>query len=70
MDFSGTPLAAVPYNPDGWKHQSIVDEVKDFVAAIVERRPTAIDPLDGYYAVKIVEKAYESVAASGTRMPI
>ena len=58
-------LSGVPFNPQGWKHQSIVDGVKDFVAALVERRTPAIDPFDGYYSLKVVEKAYESVAASG-----
>lgn len=64
-DFEGEPLAAVPYDPQGWKYRSIVDEVRDFVAALAERRPTTIDPMDGYYSVKVVEKAYESIAASG-----
>jgi len=64
-DFEGVPLTGTPYNPRGWKHQSIVDEVKDFVAAISERRGPTVDPLDGYYAIKVVERAYESIAAAG-----
>jgi predicted dehydrogenase len=69
-DFDGVPIASVAFNPKEWKHQSIADEVKDFVAAIAERRPPAIDPLDGYYAIKVVERSYESVAASGKLIPI
>jgi predicted dehydrogenase len=69
-DFDGVPISGVPFNPEGWKHQSIADEVKDFVAAIAERRAPAIDPLDGYYAIKVVERSYESVAASGKLVPV
>lgn len=69
-DFDGTPLAGVPFNPRGWKFQSIVDEVQDFVAAVAEHRPTAVDPLDGAYSIKVVEKAYESVAASGRMIAV
>ena len=69
-DYEGVPLTGVPYDPVEWKHRSIADEVKDFVAAIAGRRATAIDPLDGYYAIKVVERSYESVAASGTLIPV
>jgi predicted dehydrogenase len=69
-DFDGVPLTGAPYNPEKWKQQSIADEVKDFVAAIAERRPPTIDPLDGYYSIKVVERSYESVAASGQLIPI
>jgi predicted dehydrogenase len=69
-DFAGSPVVGVAYNPEDWKFQSIVDEVKDFVASMVEHRPTTIDPLDGYYSIKVVERAYESVAASGKLIPV
>jgi predicted dehydrogenase len=69
-DFDGTPLSAVPHNPEDWKHQSIADEVKNFVAAIADHRPPTIDPMDGYYSIKVVERAYESVAASGKLIPV
>jgi UDP-N-acetylglucosamine 3-dehydrogenase len=69
-DYEGVPLSGVPYNPQGWKYQSIVDEVKDFVAAIAERRPPATDPMDGCYSVMVVERAYESVAASGALITV
>ena len=66
-DAAGTPLEDVPHDPRGWKHHSIAEAVKDFVFAIRDGRPPAIDPIDaGYYTLKIVERAYESVAASGT----
>jgi predicted dehydrogenase len=61
-DFEGHPLADVPYDLHGWKIASIADGVKDFVAAIRDQRPTKVDPMDGYYTLKVVEKAYESVA--------
>ena len=61
VDFDGTPVEGPEYDPMGWHYFSIVEEVKDFVRAVVENRPPAVDPLDCCYAVKVVEKAYESV---------
>jgi predicted dehydrogenase len=66
QDFTGVPLANVPCDLHGWKRYSIAETVKDFVDAALDRRPPMIDAYDGgYYALKIVEKAYESVANSG-----
>jgi hypothetical protein len=45
----------------GWHFFSIVEEVKDFVRTVVEDRPPTVDPLDCCYAVKVIEKAYDSV---------
>jgi len=59
-DFDGTPLEDVSYDPMGWHYFSIVEEVKDFVNAILENRPPVVDPLDCCYAVHVIEKAYES----------
>jgi predicted dehydrogenase len=64
-DYAGTSLPAVPYDPQRWKLASIVGGVQDFIHAIVEGRPPTVDPLDGCYTLKIVEAAYQSVAASG-----
>ena len=61
-DIKGTPLE-VEYEPLLWKIKSITDGVKDFVDAIWEDRPPKVDPMDAYYAVKIIEKAYESASA-------
>lgn len=69
-DYMGTPLSAVPYDPRGWKAASIAAGVKDFIGALAERRSPTVDPMDGYYTLKIVEKAYESVAASGSMIPV
>ena len=66
QDFVGTPLPGVPHDPRDWKRYSIAETVKDFIYAIRDGRPPAIDPVDGgYYTLEIVEKAYESVAESG-----
>jgi predicted dehydrogenase len=64
-DYEGTPLAAVPYDPKLWKLASIVAGVQDFVDALIEGRPTAVDPMDGYYTLKVVEAAYASVDGGG-----
>ncbi|HWE61710.1 MAG TPA: Gfo/Idh/MocA family oxidoreductase [Chloroflexota bacterium] len=65
QDYQGEALAGVPYDPRGWKGTSIAEGVKDFVGAILEHRPPAVDPLDGYYTLKVVEHAYASVALAG-----
>ncbi len=60
-DFDGSPVEGPEYDPMGWHYFSIVEEVKDFVHCVGEGRPPAVDPLDCCYAVKVIEKAYESV---------
>jgi predicted dehydrogenase len=67
VDFDGTPIEGLDYDPMGWHYFSIVEEVKDFVRSTVEGRPPTIDPLDCCYAVKVIEKAYESVN-SGSKL--
>jgi predicted dehydrogenase len=61
-DYDGTPLVGAPFAPRTWKYRSIADGILDFAAAVRENRPTGVDPMDGWYAVRMVEKAYESVA--------
>jgi predicted dehydrogenase len=60
VDFDGTPVEGPEYDPLGWHYFSIVEEVKDFVRTVVEDRLPTVDPLDCCYAVKVIEKAYES----------
>jgi predicted dehydrogenase len=60
VDFEGTQVEGPEYDPMGWHYFSIVEEVKDFVRTFVENRPPIVDPLDCCYAVKVIEKAYES----------
>jgi predicted dehydrogenase len=66
-DFDGSPLEGPEYDPLGWHFFSIVEEVKDFVRTVVEGRPPTVDPLDCCYAIKVIEKAYESVR-SGNKL--
>jgi predicted dehydrogenase len=61
VDFDGIPVEGPEYDPMCWHYFSIVEEVKDFVHTVVENRPPTVDPLDCCYAVKVIEKAYESV---------
>ncbi len=60
-DFDGTPLEGVEYDPMGWHYFSIVGEVKDFIRTYKDRAPTTVDPLDCCYALRVIEKAYESI---------
>jgi len=61
VDFDGTPIEGPEYDPMGWHFFSFIEEVKDFVHTFVDNRPPTVDPLDCCYAVKVIEKAYESV---------
>jgi UDP-N-acetyl-2-amino-2-deoxyglucuronate dehydrogenase len=65
-DLDGTPVKGVEYDPLGWHYLSVVAEVQDFVDAISEDRPPAVDPLDCCYAVHVADQAYAS-ARSGNR---
>lgn len=66
QDYDGAAVEGAPYEPMLWKFHSIAAGVRDFVEAVRDRRPPAVDPEDGAYAIHVVEKAYESVAAGGT----
>jgi predicted dehydrogenase len=61
-DYKGRPLEGVPYEPMAWKYKSMLAEVADFIQAVWDDRPPTIDPMDGYYVIKAVEKSYESAA--------
>ncbi len=61
VDFEGSPVEGTEYDPMGWHYFSIVEEVKDFVHTVCENRPPTVNPLDCCYAIRVIEKAYESV---------
>jgi predicted dehydrogenase len=60
-DYDGTALGTVPYDPAGWKLNSMKAEVRAFVEAIREDTPPRLDPFDTCYVIKAIEKAYASV---------
>jgi UDP-N-acetyl-2-amino-2-deoxyglucuronate dehydrogenase len=66
-DFDGTPVEGAEYDPMGWHYFSIVEEVKDFVRTVSEKRPPTVDVMDCCYAIRVIEKAYES-ARNGNRL--
>ena len=66
-DFDGSPVEGPEYDPMGWHYFSIIDEVKDFVRSLVEDRPPQVDPLDCCYAIRVIEKAYDS-ARNGNKL--
>lgn len=61
-DVEGTPIESVPYEPLAWKYLSMVEEVRDFVQAILEDREPLINPMYGYHAIQAAEAAYLSIA--------
>jgi UDP-N-acetyl-2-amino-2-deoxyglucuronate dehydrogenase len=60
-DMDGWSPAGVEFDPQGWKLQSIVAEVRDFVEALVEGRAPRVDPEDAVYAVRVAEAAARSI---------
>ncbi len=74
LDFPGTAVEGVLPGPDGWHpggwhYESVLEEVADFVGAIVEERAPMIDPYDCAYAIGVVEAAYESIRVR-TSVPV
>lgn len=67
-DYGGRTLA-VPYDIVNWKYRSIVTEVKDFIRVVWHGGTPAVDPMDAYYGLLLIEKAYQS-AAAGQRLPV
>ena len=77
QDITGVAVGGVDYAPDrvehdptGWKFKSIAAGVKSFAKAVAEGKPPVVDPLDGAYAIRVVEAAYASVAAGGKSVPV
>ena len=64
-DMTGTPLEGVPFDPAGWKAASIAASVAGFAAAVAQKAPAPIDPLDARYVMRVIETCYESVRAGG-----
>jgi len=65
-DIDGTLVEGVPFDPLGWKFNSMVTEIKDFVSAIIEDRPPRVDPADALYALKAVEAVEKSIERKQT----
>jgi predicted dehydrogenase len=60
-DLDGTVVEGVEFDPLGWKFNSLIDETKDFVSAVVEGHPPRVDPLDAVFCVQCVEAAERSI---------
>lgn len=60
-DIDGTIVEGVEYDPLGWKFNSLIEEVKDFVSAVVDKRPPKVDPLDAVFCVQCVEVTEKSI---------
>ena len=54
-------MAGVPFDPFGWKYNSMVAEIRDFVIAVVENRAPLVDPADALYTLQAAEAAYRSI---------
>jgi len=61
----GERIEGVPFDPRDWKRRSIADGVEDFVRALAEDRPPAVDPESGWRTVSLVERAYATVPGVG-----
>jgi predicted dehydrogenase len=60
-DIDGTVVEGVAFDPLGWKFNSMVAEVGDFVHAVLENRSPRIDPQDALYALRAAEAVARSI---------
>ena len=67
IDFDGSPIEGPGIRPDGLALFLNRGGGQGFRPTVVEDRPPTVDPLDCCYAVKVIEKAYES-ARNGTNV--
>lgn len=67
-DPKGMPLPGVSYDLKGWKRQSIESAATDFIAALREQRSPAVALDDAQYCVRLLERAYDSIARGGQRV--
>jgi predicted dehydrogenase len=61
-DYDGAALENVPYNPSGWKFESIAAEVADFVEALADGRATKVNSTDVRNALVAIDGAYRSIS--------
>jgi len=61
MDIKGEVVEGVEYDNPGWKYRSMIDEAKDFINALVDKRPPKVDPMDAVFCVQCVEAAEKSI---------
>jgi len=59
-DVDGSALKDVPPDPLGWKFNSMLAEIRDFVSAVSDGRPPLVDPSDAVYALVAAEAAMRS----------
>jgi predicted dehydrogenase len=64
-DMKGRPLTSVPFNAANWKVESIAAGAGAFARAVHLKEAPPVDPRDGQYAIRVVERAYQSVKADG-----
>jgi predicted dehydrogenase len=69
-DPKGTPIAGVTYDLTGWKRRSIEEGAADFVAAVRAGRQSSISLDDARYTVRLLERAYQSIAQNGARVDV
>jgi predicted dehydrogenase len=60
-DIKGTVVDGVEYDNPAWKYHSMIAEAKDFVQALIDKRPPRVDPMDAVFSVHCVEAAQNSV---------
>jgi len=60
-DIKGKVVEGVEFDPLRWKYASMIAEAKDFVQAIVDKRPPRVDPMDGVFCVQCVEAVEKSI---------
>ncbi|HXO10524.1 MAG TPA: Gfo/Idh/MocA family oxidoreductase [Solirubrobacteraceae bacterium] len=70
QDYDRVALEGVPFNPQGWKRESIAVCVEQFAAALAEHRPPPVDAGDGAYGVLVSERAYASAAQGGVELEL
>ena len=64
-DMKGHPLRSVPFNAEKWKVELIAAGAGAFARAIHLKEAPPVDPLDGQYSMRVVERAYQSVKSDG-----
>lgn len=69
-DATGIAVETVRYDPQDWKATSIASGVRDVIEALRDGRPPRVNSSDGYYALLVAEKAYESIAEGGRSVAI
>jgi UDP-N-acetyl-2-amino-2-deoxyglucuronate dehydrogenase len=69
-DLQGEKLESISFNPAGWKYAAQVAAAENLAKSLSRQEPFLVDTADAAYAIRVIERAYESAAQDGRLLTV